>query len=684
MDTPPDRYINRELSWIDFNARVLALAEDPNTPLLERAKFLAIFATNLDEFYMVRVAGLKRQVVAGVSQRSPDGLTPREQLTDIAAKAIPLAERHGLLFCNTIQPELTEAGIQVLRWKDIDDVQRKEMDEIFEKQIFPVVTPLAVDPSHPFPYISNLSLNLAVLVSDPTTQQTHFARVKVPPVLPRFVELTKDSLFIPLEDVIAANLEKLFPGMEVMEHHTFRVTRNGDLELDDDEAEDLLQAIEEELRRRRFSPAVRLEVEQTMPSHVRELLTRELQITPEELHELQGPLDLAGLWDLYSLDRPELKDEPFQAVTHPALMGPDELPADMFEVLREEDVLVHHPYDSFATSVQQFVEQAAGDPHVLAIKQTLYRTSGPSAIVTALAEAAQSGKQVVVLVELRARFDEQANIGWARTLEKAGCHVVYGVVGLKTHCKLCLVVRDERDGLRRYIHIGTGNYNAKTARLYEDFGLLTSDDRVGADVSSLFNQLTGYALRTRYRHLIVAPHAMRAQLMQMIERETQHAREGRGGRIIIKVNSLVDEQIIEALYDASGAEVRIDLIVRGICSLRPGVAGQSENIRVRSILGRFLEHSRLFFFENAGSPEFYMGSADLMRRNLEGRVEVLVRVDSPDLQSELRRFLELQLSDQVDVWTLGPDDAWTRRMSEDGERLLDAQSLLAEQVAARA
>ena len=683
MDTAQDRYINRELSWVDFNARVLALAEDTKTPLLERAKFLAIFASNLDEFYMVRVAGLKRQIEAGVSQRSPDGLTPREQLSAIAEKAVPLAEQHASLFCKTILPALASSDINILRWDDIDEVQKKEMDLLFEQQIFPVVTPLAVDPSHPFPYISNLSLNLAVLVRDPVTNQTHFARVKVPPVLPRFVELLEGALYIPLEDVIASNLDKLFPGMEVVEHHTFRVTRNGDLELDDDEAEDLLQALEEELRKKRFSPAVRLEIEQSMPDHVLDLLMRELQIGPEDVHALPGPLDLAGLWDLYRLERPELKDSSSPAVTHPSLTGTDDIPADMFSVLKDQDVLVHHPYESFATSVQRFVEQAAADPKVLAIKQTLYRTSGPSAIVTSLAKAAQAGKQVVVLVELRARFDEQANIGWARTLEKAGCHVVYGVVGLKTHCKLCLVVRQEAGGLRRYVHVGTGNYNSKTAKLYEDIGLLTSDDRIGADVSNLFNNLTGYARRAQYKHLVVAPHAMRSQIMTMIERERTHQRDGRSGRIVLKINSLVDEDIIDALYAASSDGVQVDLIVRGICSLRPGVAGLSENIRVRSLLGRFLEHSRIFFFGNAGEPSFYIGSADLMRRNLDRRVEVLVRVDAPELQSELSEFLELQLSDGVDFWELRPNNRWERSGSE-GTSGRDAQAVLTERITARA
>ncbi|MGH2736041.1 MAG: polyphosphate kinase 1, partial [Actinomycetota bacterium] len=511
----------------------------------------------------------------------------------IAQKVRPLVYRQARLFLDEVLPALGEAGVEVVRWKDLEERQRKELDDVFRDQIFPVLTPLAVDPGHPFPYISNLSLNLAVLVRDPLHDRTHFARVKVPPLLPRFWALEEDGVFVPIEDVIAANLDQLFAGMEVVEQHAFRVTRNADLEVNDDGAEDLLLALEEELRKRRFSPAVRLEVEDSMPRRVLELLTKELEVTEDDVHALPGPLDLSGLWDLYGIDRPDLKDHPYQPATPPDLVYGEELTGDLFQVLRTKDVLVHHPYESFASSVEQLVEQAARDPDVLAIKQTLYRTSGDSPIVNALIDAAEAGKQVVVLVEIKARFDERANIQWARTLEQAGCHVVYGLVGLKTHAKLCLVVRQEGSGLRRYVHVGTGNYNPKTARLYEDIGLLTSDWELGSEVSDLFNYLTGYSRRTHYKWLIVAPHGMREQVISLIEREVKVSSPERPGYIVFKVNSLVDEAIIESLYAASQAGVGIDILVRGICSLRPGITGLSENIRVRSILGRFLEHSRL-------------------------------------------------------------------------------------------
>lgn len=668
-----DLYINRELSWLDFNARVLALAEDQATPLLERMKFLAIFASNLDEFYMVRVAGLKRQVEARITSRSPDGRTPREQLEAISRTVGPLVERHAQLFAGEILPALNAAKVRIARWKELDTPAQEEMNELFADQIFPVVTPLAVDPSHPFPYISNLSLNLAVLVRDPDTKATMFARVKVPPLLPRFADVPEHALFVPLEDVIAANLEKLFPGMEILEHHAFRVTRNADLELDDDGAEDLVQALEEEIRKRRFSPAVRLECEKDMPAHILDLLMRELQISEDDVQALPGPLDLAGLWDLYVLDRPDLKDETFKVPTHPALSAAEEIPTDIFSVLDQQDILVHHPYQSFAGSVLRFVEQAASDPDVLAIKQTLYRTDGESGIIDALAEAAQSGKQVVVLVEIKARFDEQVNIQWARTLERAGCHVVYGVVGLKTHCKLCLVVRQERSRLRRYTHVGTGNYNANTARIYEDLGLLTSDADLGADVSDLFNYLTGYSRQTRYRRLIVAPHGLRRRLLALIDREIEIAQRGGHGRIIIKCNSIVDPESIDALYQASAAGVEIDLIVRGICSLRPGVVGLSENIRVRSILGRFLEHSRIFFFENEGDSDHFIGSADLMQRNLDRRVEALIRIDDPTLMERLTRHLGRLLADDIHHWRLEPDGTWIRAEPLPGQPMFDIQ-----------
>lgn len=670
-DGNPSNYINRELSWIDFNERVLALAADSRVPLLERVKFLAIFASNLDEFYMVRVAGLKRQVAAGVTGTSSDGLTSREQLDAIAQKVAPLVQRHAELFGEAIG-ELAAAGIKVARWEQLDDVQHKELRELFEQQIFPIVTPLAVDPAHPFPYISSLSLNLAVLVRDPESAQTHFARIKVPPLLPRFIELSGEPVFVPLEDVIAANLDKLFVGMEVVEHHAFRVTRNADLEVDDDGAEDLLAALEEELRKRRFSPAVRLEIAEEMPERILDLLMRELQVEERQVQRLPGPLDLSGLWDLHELDRPDLKDEPFVPSTHPALAAPNDTSADIFSALRENDVLVHHPYDSFVSSVERFIEQAAGDPQVHAIKQTLYRTSGGSPIVASLARAAQSGKQVVVLVEIKARFDELANIEWARTLERAGCHVLYGIVGLKTHCKLCLVVRKEGGSLRRYVHLGTGNYNTTTARLYEDLGLLTSNDQLGADVGDLFNHLTGYTQQTSFRRLIAAPDHLRDRVIGMIGRE-RHVAENEGeARITIKVNSLVDEDVIEALYRASQAGVKIDLIVRSVCSLKPGIPGLSEGIQVRSILGRFLEHSRILRFENGGTPEFYIGSADLMRRNLDGRIEVLVHVEGAALEAQLDEMLEDYLHPNAACWLLMPDGTWKRRNS-DGDPGFDVQ-----------
>lgn len=683
MESPAqdfDRFINRELSWLDFNVRVLALAGDPQVPLLERAKFLAIFASNLDEFYMVRVAGLMRQLEAGVSRPSPDGLSPKEQLKRISDKALPLVERHAQIFLEDVLPALNDKDIHVKRWGDLDDVQRKELDELFRDRIFPVVTPLAVDPSHPFPYISNLSLSLAVLVSEPGSSETRFARVKVPALLPRFVELSPEALFVPLEDVIAANLGKLFPGMDVLEHHAFRVTRNADLDLDDDGAEDLLQALEEELRKSlRSSPAVRLECEEGMPDRILGLLMRELEISRDDVHTLPGPLDLSGLWDLYTLDRPDLKDDPFKPTTPPELSTPDDSPADVLAVMRRGDLLLHHPYQSFATSVQRFVEQAAHDPDVLAIKQTLYRTEGQSAIVDALAEAAQAGKQVLVLVEVKARFDEQANIEWARMLERAGCHVVYGVVGLKTHCKLCLVVRQESNGLRRYMHLGTGNYNAGTARLYEDIGLLTANDSMGADVSDLFNYLTGYSRQTRYRRLVVAPHGLRGRIRSLVQREIKRVSTGSAGRIVIKCNSVVDPQMIDDLYAASQAGVEIDLIVRGICALRPGVPGMSDNIRVRSILGRFLEHSRIFCFGDDGEGDYYIGSADLMQRNLDRRVEALISIDAQPLKETLGSLLELLLEPSIHRWDLFPDGTWVRAQGDD---LRDVQKELMARAAA--
>jgi polyphosphate kinase len=664
---PADRFLNRELSWLDFNARVLELAEDEKVPLLERVKFLAIFARNLDEFYMVRIAGLKRRQSTGLSVRSPDGLTIREQLDLISARTQDLVQRHAKAFLGDVAPHLAGEGIRFVHWEDLDEPEGRRLREYFRDQVFPVLTPLAVDPAHPFPYISGLSLNLAVMVRDPEGGQSHFARVKVPNNVPRFVPVgaggaahpAGGATFLPLEDLIAAHLPQLFPGLEVLSHHLFRVTRNADLEVEEDRDEDLLQALERELARRRFGPAVRLEVTETMDPQILEVLLSEMEMRPADVMQVPGLLDLSSLWALYDLDRPELKDEPFVPTTHPRL-SEGETPKSVFATLREGDVLVHHPYHSFATSVQRFIEQAAADPDVLAIKQTLYRTSGDSPIVTALIEAAEAGKQVVVLVEIKARFDEEANITWARSLERAGCHVVYGLVGLKTHCKTALVVRREHGVLRRYCHIGTGNYNPKTARIYEDLGILTADSRVGADLTDLFNTLTGYSRQTNYRTLMVAPHGIRSGLIEKIRREARHAADGRPAAIRFKVNSLVDERIIDALYEASSAGVSVELLIRGICALRPGVPGMSENIRVRSIVGRFLEHSRVMNFCNNGDGEWWLGSADLMHRNLDRRVEVLLRVYDETARRELDAMFDATMAPDVRCWELGGDGAWVR------------------------
>jgi polyphosphate kinase len=676
-DLPADRFSDRELSWLAFNQRVLELAEDDRIPLLERAKFLAIFASNLDEFYMVRIAGLKRRIAAGVAVKAASGLMPREVLDSSLTRSRELMDRHAETWQKAVQPALTEQGIDILRWDDLAHTEREDMTRFFRDRVFPVLTPLAVDPSHPFPYISGLSLNLAVVVRNPDTGGEHFARVKVPPLLPRFIQLT-EGRFVPLEDVIATHLGQLFPGMEVTQHHTFRVTRNEDLEVEEDDAENLLAALEKELLRRRFGPPVRLEVEESIDPQVKALLLSELGVTEAEVFELPGPLDLRGLFAIAGLDRAELKYPAFIPSTHPHLAEVETSnPADMFYALKQRDVLVHHPYDSFSTSVQRFIEQAAADPHVLAIKQTLYRTSGDSPIVDALIDAAEAGKQVLVLVEIQARFDEQANIKWARQLEHAGCHVVYGVIGLKTHCKLSLVVRDEPDGLRRYAHIGTGNYHPKTARLYEDLGLLTSDKVVTEDIAHLFNHLSGFSRSAGYRRILVAPQSVRRGLVERIDREVQHHLAGRPARVRMKVNSLVDEALSDALYRASQAGVPVDLWIRGICTLRPGVPGLSENIQVRSILGRFLEHSRVFWFENGGEPEVWIGSADLMHRNLDRRVEVLVQLKELDHVGELREMFDLALDESTGSWWLQSDDTWRPRLSgPDGEPLRDLQERL--------
>jgi polyphosphate kinase len=682
---PEDRYLNRELSWLDFNARVLALADDNSLPLLERAKFLAIFASNLDEFYMVRVAGLKRRDEMGLSVRSADGLSPREQLARIGEQTQRIATRHARVFLDSVRPALAEAGIYIVTWADLDHAEREELSTYFTEQVFPVLTPLAVDPAHPFPFVSGLSLNLAVTVRQPEDGGTHFARVKVPNNVDRFVELeSREGLdgvegqtiirYLPMEELIAAFLPVLFPGMEIVEHHAFRITRNADFEVEEDRDEDLLQALERELARRRFGPPVRLEIADDMTESMLELLLRELDVNPDDVIEVPGLLDLSSLWQIYGLDRPALKDRPFIPDTHPAFVD-RETPKSIFATLREGDVLVHHPYDSFSTSVQRFIEQSAADPNVLAIKQTLYRTSGDSPIVRALIAAAEAGKQVVALVEIKARFDEQANIRWARTLEQAGVHVVYGFVGLKTHCKTCLVVRREGATIRRYCHVGTGNYNGKTARLYEDVGLLTAAPDIGADLTDLFNSLTGYSRKVSYRNLLVAPHSIRAGIIERVEREVEAHRESGGGRIRLKMNALVDEQVIDALYRASQAGVRVEIVVRGICALRPGAEGFSENISVRSILGRFLEHSRIIHFERIN--EFWIGSADMMHRNLDRRVEVLVQVKDPRLTAYLDDLFESALDPSTRCWELGPDGQWTASPQE-GHSVRDHQESLME------
>jgi polyphosphate kinase len=659
LPLPQERFLNREESWLQFNERVLELAEDSSLPLLERVRFLAIFASNLDEFFRVRVAGLKRRMATGLLLRTKSGLKPREELARIAAISDELAKRHAAVFHQQVCPQLAAEGIEIVRWDDLGREERTELRKLFRERIRPVLTPLAVDPAHPFPYISGLSLNLAVLVRNPANDHTVFARVKVPSQLPRFVTASKDR-FVPLEDVIAAHLGQLFKGMEIVQHHAFRVTRNEDLDVDEDITENLMQALERELKNRRFGPAVRLEVEDTITPEVLDLLVEELEVAPHEIYRLAGPLDLTGLHALADLDRAELSYRPF--VPREAVLADD----DIFAALRERDVLLHHPYDSFATSVQRFIEAAAEDPNVLAIKQTLYRTSGESPIVDALIDAAESGKQVVVVVEIKARFDEHANIEWARKLEKAGCHVVYGVVGLKTHCKLALVVRQEPSGeLRRYCHIGTGNYNPKTARHYEDIGLLTADPLVGEDVTDLFIHLTGYSNHSAYRRLLVAPHSLRGGLMARIEREIAHQEAGRPARIRIKTNSLVDEPLIDALYRASRAGVQVDLWVRGICALRPGIPDLSENIRVRSILGRFLEHSRIYEFGLGRRPEVWIGSADLMRRNLERRVESLVKVTSQQHRAYLIELMDFATADTTSAWQLNSDGTWVRHPGED-------------------
>ena len=694
---PKDRFFDRELSWLKFNQRVLECAENEDMPLLERANFAAIFASNLDEFFMVRVAGLKRRIDSGIAVPSAAGLSPRQQLRAISETAHRLQDEHAHYTIDTILPELEKERIVLLTWDKLTSSEQERLSRYYRQQVFPVLTPLAVDPAHPFPYISGGSINLAVIVENPASGKSHFARVKIPGNLPRLVpvddmtdEESKDERygFIAMEKLIAAHLESLFPGMIIKEACSFRVTRNEDIDVEEDDAENLLNAMEKELLRRRFGPPIRLEITDTTSPFLSQLLADQLGVSQDEVYRLPSPLDLTVLFELGSVDRPDLKNRPFVPTTNRQIAEVESSRAqDIFAAIRERDILLHHPYDSFSTSVQAFLAQAAADPKVLAIKQTLYRTSSNSPIIDALIDAAHAGKQVLALVEIKARFDEDANIAWARKLERAGVHVVYGIVGLKTHCKLIEVVRQEADGLRRYCHVGTGNYNPKTARLYTDLGLLTCDPVVGQDLTRLFNQLSGYAPKSSFHRLLVAPRTVRTGLIQRIRREEDAARAGKEAWIKIKVNSIVDEKTIDALYRASQAGVKIDIVERGICALKPGVPGLSENIRVRSILGRFLEHSRIYAFCNAdgpqigegpaSGPEVYIGSADLMHRNLDRRVEALVRVTAPEQIDELIKYVDLQMADSTMSWHMQPDGTYVLHTKDDeGRPLVDSQEYL--------
>ncbi|HZK06024.1 MAG TPA: RNA degradosome polyphosphate kinase [Actinomycetaceae bacterium] len=691
---PVGRFADRELSWLAFNQRVLEQAEDKDLPILERAWFLAIFASNLDEFFMVRVAGLKRRIATGIAKTAASGLTPRQVMEGISLKAHELTERHAKAFQEDVLPRLADADVNIRHHDELSEAQQQRLAEFYSGQIFPVLTPLAVDPAHPFPYISGLSLNLAVVVRNPSSGKELFARVKIPPLFTRFIavdasgaarrpeEIAFDEMpgatFVPLEEIVAAHLDELFPGMEIVEHHTFRVTRNEDLEVEEDDAENLLKALEQELTRRRFGNAVRLEVDEGISDRILDLLKRELGVAASDVYRLPAPLDLTGLNDIHDIDRPDLKYPKFVAVTAQQLAQVESAnPTDFFEAISREDILVHHPYDSFSTSVQEFIRQAAEDPKVLAIKQTLYRTSGDSPIIDSLIEAADAGKQVLAIVEIKARFDEENNISWARKLEEYGVHVIYGLVGLKTHCKLVLVVRQEADGLVRYCHVGTGNYNPKTARGYEDLGLLTSDPSVGQDLTRLFNQLSGFAPRTRFHRLLVAPRGIRAGLLTRIQREIDNKLAGKDAWIRIKVNSIVDERVIDALYRASQAGVPVDVVVRGICGLRAGIDGMSENIRVRSILGRYLEHSRIYAFANDGDPDVLIGSADLMHRNLDRRIEALINIVDERQVAYLLWLLETSAAETTQSWHLLPDGTWTRvHEDENGRKLVHIQDIL--------
>ena len=694
---PNDRFFDRELSWLKFNKRVLELAQDEDLPIIERASFAAIFANNLDEFFMVRVAGLKRRIDTGIAVTAASGLSPRQQLRAISEQAHRLQDEHAHYMIDHILPDLAKEQIVLLSWDKLTAAEQERLSRYYRQQVFPVLTPLAVDPAHPFPYISGGSINLAVLVENPASGKSHFARVKIPGNLNRLVpvdDMTDDDAtnvrygFITMENLIIAHLESLFPGMIIKEARSFRVTRNEDIDVEEDDAENLLNAMEKELLRRRFGPPIRLEISDETSPFLSQLLADQLRVSVDEVYRLPAPLDATVLFELGVIDRPDLKYRSFVPTTNRQIAEVESSRAqDIFAAIRERDILLHHPYDSFSTSVQAFLAQAAADPKVLAIKQTLYRTSSNSPIIDALIDAAHAGKQVLALVEIKARFDEDANIAWARKLERAGVHVVYGIVGLKTHCKLSLVVRQEADGLRRYCHVGTGNYNPKTARIYTDLGLLTCDPVVGQDMTRLFNQLSGYAPKSSFHRLLVAPRTVRSGLIQRIRREEDAARAGKEAWIKIKVNSIVDEKTIDALYRASQAGVKIDIVERGICALKPGVPGLSENIRVRSILGRFLEHSRIYAFANsdgpqigegpAAGPEVWIGSADLMHRNLDRRVEALVRITAPEQIDELIKYVDLQMADSTTSWHMAADGTYVRHAKdEEGRPLVDSQEYL--------
>ena len=677
---PRERLIDRELSWLAFNERVLELAEDATNPLLERCRYLAIFSSNLDDFFMIRVASVKRKLGSGVTKKNTAGFTPHELMAEISKKTQELIARQTKCFQTDILPKLAQNGIEITDWDSLTNDEKDYINKIFTNRIFPVLTPLAVDPSHPFPYISGLSLNLAVLVKQPETNEELFARVKVPASLPRFIETAEfaSTRFIPLEKVIIANLHQLFPGMEIEDYYTFRITRNADLELEEDESDNLLESMEQELLRRKFGPPVRLEVASDIGTELLNRLKVELSIREEDISRYKEPLDLTGLNRIADLDRPELKFVPFrnQVAREFREVDPDSN-EEFFTAIRRNEILLHHPYDSFNSSVVRFLEAAATDPNVLAIKQTLYRTSGDSPIVNALIEAAEAGKQVLAVIEIRARFDEQANVRWARKLEDVGVHVVYGLVGFKTHAKLSLVVREEGNTVRRYSHVGTGNYNPKTARMYEDLGILSADDQLGEDLNKLFNQLSGFAPQYSYNRLLVAPRTIRSGLLERINREIKNKEAGKHAFIRLKLNSLLDEEFVEALYRASIAGVEIDLVIRGICSLMPGIPGISENIRVRSVLGRFLEHSRIFHFANGGEDEIYIGSADLMERNLNRRVESLVQITKPEHKKDLIKVFDLYVSSTTSGWHLLPSGKWLKvDKAPDGSQLNDLQAVM--------